>query len=410
MNKVGQYNLVYSLFLNQWTGPKELINIIMNYYRNSERLLIIESNDNMVFWSISIDDLLLIKKDESKECAQKKNLLWIKHITNMDHNIDHQLEFHNNLLLHKSRLMSFKYETNSTTEKYHRKIHYINIKDVMNKVNSIENWSIYKRKRGNNKNNKIKRLSAISTQKFPGQYLQLSSNGYNNVDCPRSHEILCSSVFDDSIHCYNSLTNTWSVEPFPRPSLSRGSVLARDLYSNFVYSFCGVVGDNDYDSSPKMNIEQYDPITQKWTILPIQLNIPRLYPNVIYIPKWKGFLIYGGTYGGPYYGSDDVPPEFYLHETQKVLLIPEKKFNFPEKEYNIKYFHMCEENENILLVMMQYSLGYIMDISEYPTIDMFLSDTRSISWSVIPPLPTTLRDANIRNLFKSIIVPFSALK
>lgn len=89
----------------------------------------------------------------------------------------------------------------------------------------------------------------------------------------------------EHVEYYSTETNKWTtVKSLSRP---------RDNHRAAVLNGClFVLGDTRY---PTKNLEKYDPSTDRWTIIEIAYELPRIFSEMIIIGEWAHVIVASKT-------------------------------------------------------------------------------------------------------------------
>lgn len=145
------------------------------------------------------------------------------------------------------------------------------------------------------------RIRSVGSGEHGAQHVRLTG--------ARAHHWLCIfgvrvGVDEAVVDCYDIINDTWTAAESKVNHYRLGAKPCVDPTTSEVYIFGGKIDGGKSTSK----IERYDPITRQWTILPVPPLEPPLYKQspyllqhersdyaIVYIPKWCGFLIMGGS-------------------------------------------------------------------------------------------------------------------
>jgi hypothetical protein len=351
--------------------PTVLIKIIFDYYYNPEKIILIASNDQTeALLSLSVNDIK----------ADSKHVIWKSHRTKVSLRLN-QNDYYDNyyrdsyyLMENDKKLIWFSQRRNTEDFKQTLNVESLNLIDFLGLADNLITTSKPKKEQDENEIVKFRHLNLIVTNK---NFLYVKLIG------SRSHEILCishciNSTDDDSCSlCYNILNNTWSNESLGYNIDCRAVSCSVDLHTGMVYIFGGVRSFRSCYS-----IRKYDPFTRKIHLLDTVVDIVRFEPTIIYISKWRCFVISGGR--DPFNHHQHKSIEIFVPSTHEIRVIPESIWCLP---FYLRdhVLYLSNDGDKIILITKSNrrtvqidgennsvylnSPGYFCDISHYPTLD-----------------------------------------
>jgi hypothetical protein len=143
-------------------------------------------------------------------------------------------------------------------------------------------------------------MTSLSHINTPSRY----GAGHTQLTKERAHEWLLIGGMHGygevsaMVSSYNMMTNTWHCDSSLVIARSQPAV-AVDHHTGIVYAFGGykrAEGNVHVYSEESLPISEcYDPATRTWTLLSSHMNTRRYGAAAVYIPRWKVFLVGGGS-------------------------------------------------------------------------------------------------------------------